>query len=76
VRENSLSGNSVERNLGESSPGGANQLSPALQRGVGWEKSVKSRRDDPDLTHTLQACRNGQETCGLQPLTYFEDSPG
>ena len=40
----------------ESSPGGANQLSPALQRGVGREKSSKSRRDDPDLAHTLTRC--------------------
>ena len=40
----------------ESSPGGANQLSPALQRGVGREKLPKSRRDDPGLAHTLLRC--------------------
>jgi len=40
----------------ESSPGGANQLSPALQRGVGWEKPSKSQRDDPVLTHALMRC--------------------
>lgn len=32
----------------ESSPGGANQLRPVLQRGVGREKSSKSRRDGPE----------------------------
>jgi hypothetical protein len=40
----------------ESSPGGTNQLSPALQRGVGSEKLSKSRRDDPGLAHTLTRC--------------------
>ena len=35
VRENWFLGDSVERGARESSPGGANQLSPALQR---WEK--------------------------------------
>ena len=40
----------------ESSPGGANQLSPALQRGVGRQKLSKSRRDDPSLAHTLTRC--------------------
>jgi len=40
----------------ESSPGGVNQLSPALQRGVGREKLAKSRRDDPGLAHTLLRC--------------------
>jgi len=46
-----------------SSPGGANQLSPALQRGVGRDKSSKSRRAcpersrrDPDLARTLTRC--------------------
>ncbi len=39
-----------------SSPGGANQLSPALQRGVGQEELSKSRRDDPVLAHTLTRC--------------------
>ncbi len=34
----------------KSRPEGANQLSPALQRGVGREKPSKSRRDDPTLT--------------------------
>jgi mono/diheme cytochrome c family protein len=32
--------------LGKNSPGGANELSPALQRWVRWKKRVKSRRDD------------------------------
>ena len=40
----------------ESSPGGANQLSPALQRGVGREKLSESRRDGPGLAHTLTRC--------------------
>ncbi len=40
----------------ESSPGGTNQLSPALQRGLGREKLSKSRRDDPALAHTLTRC--------------------
>jgi hypothetical protein len=47
----------------KSSPGGANQLSPALQRGVGREKLSKSRRAcpersrrDPRLAHTLTRC--------------------
>jgi hypothetical protein len=35
VRENSFLGNPVERNARKSSPGGATELSPALQR---WEK--------------------------------------
>ena len=46
VRENSFLGNPVEGNARKSSPGGANELSPALQR---WEKRAqrfKSRRDD------------------------------
>ena len=34
----------------KSSPAGANQISPALQRGVGPEEPSKSRRDDPALT--------------------------
>jgi hypothetical protein len=34
VRENSFSGNPVERRTAKSSPGGSNQLSPALQRWV------------------------------------------
>ncbi len=34
----------------KSSPAGANQLRPALQPGVGWERPSKSRRDDPALT--------------------------
>ena len=33
----------------KSSPGGTDQLSPALQRGVGPRKLLKSRRDDPSL---------------------------
>jgi hypothetical protein len=40
----------------KASPGGSNQLSPALQRGVGPGKSSKSRRDDPGLAHTLTRC--------------------
>ena len=40
----------------KASPGGANQLSPALQRGVGQGKLSKSRRDDPTLTRTLVRC--------------------
>ncbi len=40
----------------ESSPGGAHQLSPALQRGVAREKLSKSRRDDPGLARTLMRC--------------------
>jgi outer membrane lipopolysaccharide assembly protein LptE/RlpB len=35
------------RKTRESSPGGAFQLSPALQRWVKWRKRVKSRRDGP-----------------------------
>src|ERR1035438_4489045 len=35
VRENSLSGNPVEQSVREFSPGGAAELSPALQR---WER--------------------------------------
>jgi hypothetical protein len=38
----------------ESSPGGAFELSPALQRGEKLKKRLKSRRDDRVLTHTLQ----------------------
>src|ERR1019366_7348596 len=38
----------------ESSPGGATELSPALQRWEKWEERFKSRRDDRVLTHTLQ----------------------
>ena len=40
----------------ESSPGGASQLSPALQRGVGQGKLSKSRRDAPVLTRPLVSC--------------------
>jgi hypothetical protein len=42
--------------LPKASPGGANQLSPALQRGVGQGKLWKSRRDDPALTRPLVRC--------------------
>jgi hypothetical protein len=38
VRENWFLGDSVERGARESSPGGANQLSPALQRWEKWEE--------------------------------------
>jgi hypothetical protein len=37
-------------------PVGANQLSPALQRGVGWEQPSKSRMDDPRPEHILMRC--------------------
>jgi hypothetical protein len=40
----------------KASPGGANQLSSALQRGVGQGKLSKSRRDDQALTRTLARC--------------------
>ncbi len=40
----------------QSSPGGATQLSPALQRGVRQEKLSKSRRDDPALARNLMRC--------------------
>jgi hypothetical protein len=38
------------------SPVGANQLSPALQRGGGREEPSKSRRDDPAPKHILMRC--------------------
>jgi len=38
VRENLFLGNSVEGSARESSPGGASQLSPALQRWEKWKK--------------------------------------
>ena len=53
MRENSFLGNPVERNARKSSPGGATELSPALQRWAKWEERFKSRRDDRVLTHTL-----------------------
>src|ERR1035441_8303392 len=56
VRENSFLGNPVERNSRKSSPGGATELSPALQRWEKWKEGFKSRRDDRVLTHTLQRC--------------------
>jgi hypothetical protein len=40
----------------ESGPGGANQLSPALQRGVARVNLPKSRRDDPVFARTLMRC--------------------
>ncbi len=40
----------------KANPGGANQHSPALQRGVGQEKPSKSRRDDPALMRNLMRC--------------------
>jgi len=40
----------------KASPGGANQLSPALQRGEGQGKLSKSRRDDPGRVRTLTRC--------------------
>ncbi len=51
----------------ESSPGGAFELSPALQRGGESKKRLKSRRDDRVLTQTLQ----GQ----LRPATSRPRSP-
>ncbi len=56
VCENSFLGNPVERNARKSSPGGATELSPALQRWEKWKERFKSRRDDRVLTHTLQRC--------------------
>src|ERR1019366_6584743 len=58
VRENSFLGNPVERNARKSSPGGATELSPALQRWEMWKEKFKSRRDDRVLAHTLQRCEN------------------
>ena len=55
VNENDLRKNEAAAER-ESSPEGANQLSPALQRGVGREKLSKSRRDDPALARTLKRC--------------------
>ena len=58
VRKDLFSDTRVERSKGEFSPGGATELSPALQR---WEKRkerLKSRRDDRVLTNTLQRCNN------------------
>jgi hypothetical protein len=40
----------------KASPGGANQVSSALQRGEGQGKLSKSRRDDPTFTRTLVRC--------------------
>jgi len=40
------------------SPGGAFELSPALQRWVKWRKRFKSRRDGRVLTYKLQRCNN------------------
>ncbi len=40
----------------KTSPVGANQLSPALQRGVGRKELSKSRRDDPASTNILMRC--------------------
>jgi len=38
VRENCFSGDPVEWNTQESSPGGATEFSPALQRWVNWKE--------------------------------------
>src|ERR1017187_45584 len=46
VRENSFSHSLVEPSTGECSPGGATELSPALQRWEKWKERFKSRRDD------------------------------
>jgi hypothetical protein len=40
----------------KASPVGANQLSPALQHGVGRKEPSKSRRDDPASTNILMRC--------------------
>jgi hypothetical protein len=40
----------------KASPVGANQLSPALQRGVGRKELSKSRRHDPAPTNILMRC--------------------
>ncbi|MFZ0796897.1 MAG: hypothetical protein WAM98_03850, partial [Terriglobales bacterium] len=45
----------------QSSPGGADQLSPALERGEGWEKPSKSRRDDPRSLTRCAWCLAGAE---------------
>jgi hypothetical protein len=58
VRENSFSDSRVERSTGECGPGGATELSPALQRWEKWKERLKSRRDDRVLTHTLKRCDN------------------
>jgi len=55
LKENDLRKNEDAKGR-ESNPGGANQLSPALQRRVGREKPAKYRRDDPVLAHTLMRC--------------------
>src|ERR1039458_8777014 len=39
---------------GKPSPGGATELSPALQRWEEWQERFKSRRDGRVLTHTLR----------------------
>ena len=46
----------MEQDVRESSPGGASELSPALERWEKWKKRLQSRRDDRVLTHTLQRC--------------------
>ncbi len=63
LKENDRQRDNEDADGRESSPGGANQLSPALQRGVGREKLPKSRRAcpersrrDPGLAHTLMRC--------------------
>ncbi len=43
----------VKTRTGEFSPGGATELSPALQRWEKRKKWIKSRRDDRVLTHIL-----------------------
>jgi hypothetical protein len=57
------------------SPGGACQLSPALQR---WEKRktmsrVPERRDDQVLTRTLQPLRAGQHALRIIDENSFLD---
>src|SRR6266403_3425757 len=51
VHEDQLLAQSVERNVRECCPGGANQLSPALQRWERWNERLKSRRS---LCHSLE----------------------
>ena len=72
VRENSFSSNPVERNVPESSPGGASELSPALQRWEKRRKLIKSRRDDRVLAHTLQRCDRGIDLSRVpHPCAFF-----
>ena len=57
LRESIFRRNSGDKTFVGSSPGGASELSPALQRGVVSKKSAKSRRGDPVATQALQWVR-------------------